>query len=69
MLISFEPITSPTTAATKSAIGPAYIIPLIPINIGRTTKSGKKKIICLVKERKTPFFGLPIEVKKFATIG
>ena len=56
-------------AAIKSAIGPAYIMPSIPENRGRITIRGSRKIICLVRERKIPPFGLPMAVKKFEEIG
>ena len=57
------------TPAKKSAIGPEYITPSIPINNGITISKGKRNIICLVRDRKVPNFGLPIDVKKFEVIG
>ena len=53
------------TPAKKSAIGPEYITPSIPINNGITISKGKRNIICLVRDRNVPIFGLPIDVKKF----
>ena len=58
-----------TTAAIKSATGPAYMIPSIPMEYGNTNSNGSKKIICLVKDRNTPPFGFPIAVKKLEEIG
>lgn len=58
----------PVTAAIKSAMGPAYITPLIPKYIGSITANGRKNSICLVKESKIPFIGLPIAVKKLDAI-
>ena len=58
-----------TVAAMKSAIGPAYMIPSIPKNLGNITSSGSRKIICLVKERNAPFTGFPMDVKKVDDIG
>ena len=62
-------ITIDTTPAIKSAIGPEYIIPSIPITIGKITIKGSKNNICLVNDRNIPFFGFPIAVKKFDDIG
>lgn len=62
-------IPNDTIAAIKSAIGPAYIIPSIPMNNGKITMSGSKNKICLVRDKKIPFFGLPIAVKKVDVIG
>ena len=58
-----------TIPAIKSAIGPAYIIPSMPINIGNITIKGNKNNICLVNERNIPFLGFPIAVKKLDDIG
>lgn len=58
-----------TQAAAKSAIGPAYSIPSMPINVGIMSTSGKKKIICLDSDNIIPFQDLPIEVKKVADKG
>ena len=58
-----------TIVATRSAIGPAYMTPSIPIKRGRIRSSGRRKMICLVNDIKIPFFGLPIAVKKLAEIG
>ena len=58
-----------TTPAIKSAIGPEYIIPSIPINKGKITINGNKNNICLVSERNIPFYGLPIAEKKLDDIG
>ena len=66
---SFNIITAHTIAASRSATGPAYIIPSIPINNGNITISGSRNMICLVKAKKLPRFGLPIAVKKFELIG
>ena len=52
-----------------SATGPAYMIPSIPIKNGNMRMSGKRKMICLVNERKIPCVALPIDVKKFEVIG
>ena len=62
-------ITIDTIPAIKSAIGPEYIIPSIPINNGNIIIKGNKNNICLVSERNIPFFGFPIAVKKFEDIG
>ena len=56
-------------AAIASAIGAEYITPSIPMNIGRMSISGSKKMICLVNEIKTPRLALPIAVKKLEVIG
>ena len=37
-------------AAAASAIGPAYITPSIPINIGKMIMSGSRNNICLVSD-------------------
>ena len=55
--------------AVKSAIGPAYMIPSIPMARGRIKMSGIRKIICLVSDRKIPPPGFPMEVKKVVVIG
>lgn len=52
-------------AAIKSAIGPTYKMPSIPIKIGSSTSIGKKKMICLVRDRNIPLAGFPMDVKKF----
>ena len=62
-------IASATTPATKSAIGPAYMMPSMPINSGRITINGSKKRIWRVRDRKIPFFGYPIAVNRFDAIG
>ena len=43
--------------------------PSIPINRGRIKSNGMKKIICLVRDRKIPFAGFPMEVKNVDVIG
>ena len=58
-----------TYAAARSAIGAVYITPSMPKRYGKISSSGSRKIICLVSERKIPFFGAPIEVKKFELTG
>ena len=58
-----------TTAAKKSAIGPQYIHPSIPIKCSRIKSSGIKKMICLVRDKKIPFAGFPIDVKNVDVIG
>ena len=58
-----------TAPEQKSAIGPANNTPSIPIKRGSIRRGGRKKRNCLVRERKTPFMGFPIEVKKVAIIG
>ena len=45
-----------------------YIRPL-PRKTGRIKSSGTKKMICLVRDRKIPFAGLPMDVKKVDVIG
>ena len=57
------------SAARKSATGPAYMIPSIPIKIGKITMKGSKKIICLVNARKVPFTGFPMAAKNVDDIG
>ena len=57
------------TAAKRSAAGPAYIIPSIPINIGRIISRGKRKMICLVSDKNVPFAGFPIDEKNVDDIG
>ena len=57
------------TAAMASAIGAENIMPSIPKKIGRIIKSGRRKIICLVREMKIPRFAFPIAVKKLEVIG
>ena len=59
----------PVVAAIKSATGPAYITPSIPIYKGKIIIRGSKNIICLVRERSIPLSGFPIAVKKFDVIG
>ena len=68
-LNSRNAIKTAAAAEIKSATGPVYKIPSIPKNIGSTISSGKKKIICLVSDRKMPLIGFPIEVKKVAVTG
>lgn len=46
-----------TDAAAKSAIGAVYITPSMPKRYGKISSRGRRKIICLVRERKIPFFG------------
>lgn len=58
-----------TDAAARSAIGAVYITPSMPKRYGKISSSGSRKIICLVSERKIPFFGAPMEVKKFELTG
>ena len=58
-----------TAAARKSATGPAYMIPSIPMKRGKIIKRGRRKMICLVRDRKAPTFGLPMAVKKLEVIG
>ena len=55
--------------AAASAIGPAYITPSIPINRGKITINGRRKITCLVRDITTPSFAFPIEVKNPDDIG
>ena len=55
--------------ASRSAIGPEYMIPSMPIIKGRPIINGSRKMILLVRLRKVPFSGLPIDVKKLADIG
>ena len=62
-------ITRQTNAAEKSAMGMEYKSPSIPKNIGSMKSKGRRKMICLVRDRKTPFFGMPIAVKKLEVIG
>ena len=45
------------------------MMPSIPIIIGKIISRGSRKIICLVRDRNTPFPACPIEVKKLAVIG
>ena len=40
--------------ARKSAIGPAYKMPSIPIASGRRNINGRRKRICLVRDKKIP---------------
>ena len=54
---------------TQPVIGPAYITPLIPMNIGNIIISGSRKIICLVSDMNTPSCDLPIELKKLEVTG
>ena len=68
-LNSFITRTILTAAAIRSATGPAYMIPSIPINSGRRIISGRRKRICLVRDRKIPFFGFPMDVKKLELMG
>ena len=56
-------------AAVMSATGPANIIPSMPHINGNTIISGSKKIICLVSDKKIPFLGFPIAVKKLEVKG
>ena len=56
-------------AANKSAIGPEYKIPSMPINNGREIINGNNNRICLVNAKKIPLYGLPIEVKNVEVIG
>lgn len=56
-------MSAATRAAEKSAMGPAYMIPSIPIIIGKIIISGSRKRICLVSPRKIPILGFPIDVK------
>ena len=56
-------------AAIRSATGPAYMIPSIPMINGRIKMSGSRNMICLVRESTIPVFGFPIAVKKFDEIG
>lgn len=58
-----------STAAMPSAIGAENITPSIPINRGRIISIGNRNIICLVRERKTPFPAFPMDVNVFALIG
>ena len=37
--------------------------------LGNMINNGSKKMICLVRDRKIPFAGLPMEVKKVDVIG
>ena len=70
--ISPSSLRAKTTARTKaaaSAIGPAYITPSIPINIGKIITSGRRKITCLVRDIMIPRVAFPIEVKKLEDIG
>ena len=55
--------------AAVSAIGPAYITPSIPMNIGKMTTSGNRKITCRVNDMMMPSPAFPIEVKNPADIG
>ena len=57
------------TPAVMSAMGPAYNIPSIPRKSGKIKISGSKKNICRVSERKIPFLGFPIAVKKLEVMG
>lgn len=68
-LSSRHTIITDAAPARKSAIGPAYIIPLIPAIIGNIIISGSRNIICLVSDKNIPRFGLPIAVKKLEVIG
>ena len=56
-------------AAVKSETAAAYKIPSSPQNKGKISKRGIKKITCLVIDRKIPFKGFPIDVKKVVLIG
>ena len=67
--ISRTTIMTATAPAVPSATGPAYIMPSIPINLGKIRISGSSRMICLVSDRNVPDFGLPIEVKKLDEIG
>ena len=66
---SAKTIVPDTTAAARSAKGPAYMIPSIPQKSGRRTIKGSRKMICLVRDRKIPFFGLPMDVNKLDDTG
>ncbi len=57
------------TAAIPSEIGPAKRIPSIPKIIGKIRIKGIRNKICLVNDKKRPFFALPMEVKKVAVSG
>ena len=69
ILNSRTTITMLTDAAARSAIGAVYITPSMPKRYGKISSSGSRKIICLVSERKIPFFGAPIEVTKCQLTG
>ena len=58
-----------TMAAAISAIGPAYITPSIPINLGKIRTKGIKNSTCLVSETAIPNFAFPIDVKNPEDIG
>lgn len=62
-LISFSRKHPAIIAASKSAVGPAYMIPSMPKNIGNMTRDGSRNMICLVKARNVPIFGLPMAEK------
>lgn len=55
-------------AATKSATGPANIIPSILKNKGRIKINGNRKMIYLVRDKKPPIFAFPIAVKKLELV-
>ena len=61
--------TTASTNAAASAIGPAYITPSIPINIGKIMINGSRKITCLVRDMMIPRPAFPIEVKNPEDIG
>ena len=69
ILNSFHINQAENTAAIPSATGAEYITPSIPMKIGRIINKGSRKIICLVRERNTPFPDFPMDVKVFAVIG
>ena len=58
-----------TVKARKSAMGPAYMIPSIPAKRGKMRIRGRRKRICLVRDRKVPLLGFPMEVKKLELTG
>ena len=58
-----------STAAILSATGAAYMTPWIPQKMGRISKRGRRKMICLVREMNRPFVAFPMEVKVFAVMG
>ena len=68
-LCSITSITTDIAAAKKSAIGPAYISPSMPKNLGNRIINGIRQSSCLVIPRKVPFAGLPIDEKKLDESG
>ena len=67
--ISVKIIRIAAAPAARSAMGPAYIMPSIPMKIGKRMINGSKKRICLVSDKKIPLTGFPMAVKKVEVTG